>query len=173
MKILYDPKLLSDLSGKFIFVDTNIFISVLNFPEEMGQLFKELKSADCSLITIPQVLFEFTRGSDNLDLFNKRQKFIQDLASIYPIERHFEEERAAVIVLQRILGSSSYTDFLLSLALCKFSDSYVISENHKDFPLQIFNREFVITVDTDKEIRNYGLYKLSQEKFEREAAKLL
>lgn len=173
MEIFYPPKLLIELSHKDLFFDTNTFIGAISFPEIFEAFIKDLKNVGCSYLTIPSVVFEFTRGTESIQDFNERTKFITDLSSIYPIERHLESLENLTVVLQRIQGHISYTDFLLIACLYKFPKSFLISANHKDCPLDILDRKFIITVDTEKEIRNYGIYQFSSDKFNKAASSIL
>lgn len=173
MRIFYPQTLLTELAHSNLFIDTNTFIGAISFPEVFENLIKELKNAGCSYLTIPSVVFEFTRGTESVQDFNKRAKFITDLSSVYPIERYLDGLENLTLVLQKIQGSISYTDFLLLACLYKFPKSFLISANHKDCPLDILDRKFVITVDTDKEIRNYGIYQFSSEKFNKAASSIL
>lgn len=174
MKIQYDLSLISELKNSNLFFDTNTFIASISIPEIFGNLFESLKSNSCAFLTIPSVMFEFTRGTESISDFDKRSEFIDSLAeAVYPIEKHIEDLRDLIVVLQRIKGDIHYTDFLLIACLYKFPKSFLISANHKDCPLDILNRKFIITVDTDKEIRNYGVYQFSLEKFNKAAEKIL
>jgi len=155
-----------------------VFIGALSSTSKGNFLIKfpnELQNVDCSFITIPSVLFEFTRGGGNLRDFNKRLKFItQDLkVTIYPIERYLDNLEDLIVVLQKIKPSAGYTDFLLSACLYKFSNAFLMTENHKDFPLEIMDRTHLVTFDMEKEIRNYGIYNLSAEKYTKAAKNIL
>lgn len=170
MRILYSLDLASDLSNSSLFLDTNILIGFLN-NQELQKLFQ--KKLRCNFITIPSVVFEFTRGSDTTEAFNERRMFIDKLCTVYPIEKHLEELRELTIVLQRLRGNASYTDFLLTACLYKFTRSFLLTENHKDFPVEILDRKHLISIDMEKEIRNYGIYQLSIPKFNNIADKIL
>lgn len=173
MDIFYHQSLPTKLSYSHLFLDTNTFIGAISFPEIFETLFKELKGVNCAFVTIPSVVFEFTRGTESIKDFNKRAKFITDLSLVYPIERYLDGLEDLIVVLQRIQGSISYTDFLLLACLYKFPKSFLISANHKDCPNEILDRKFVITVDTDKDIKTYGVYQFSLEKFNKAAENIL
>jgi hypothetical protein len=64
MKILYDQAIVSTLKQGTLFVDTNTLIAAIKYDITFGKLFNELSKIGCSFITIPSVLFEYTRGSD-------------------------------------------------------------------------------------------------------------
>lgn len=118
---------------------------------------------DSSLITGlgNSLFFEFTRGSDTLISFKTRAKFLTELADIWPIERYLDQIEEAMVVLQK-LGSRqmSYTDFLLCVCLYKF-------------PVQVFERKGIITVDAGEDIRNHVVFQLSKQKFSNVAEGIL
>lgn len=169
MKILHTPSLVPDLKNCDIFLDTNALIGFFNKSD-----FRELFSkTSCGLITIPSVVFEFTRGSQDIDTFNLRTKFIDEICTVYQIEKHLDEFHELIVVLQRLRGSISYTDFLLSACLYKFPGALLLTENHRHFPTEILDRKYLITLETDSEIRNYGLYKISLTKFNKAGDNIL
>lgn len=172
MKIWTNSDLPSKLNNAFLFLDTNSFVTALNY-EEFGKILFDLKESSCSLLTIPSVVFEFTRGSDSIDSYNKRLRFLESLADIYPIEKSLNDMRNYVVALQKISGGAEYTDFLLGLCTAKFSSAYILTENHKHFKTSIYDRVAVITLDTDDQIRNHGVYSINKTKLEMAAKNIL
>jgi|SRR3989344_2409739 len=175
MRIFYDLKQLSSSSNFFVFLDTNCLIGAFVYPNIFSKLFDDLKKLSCEFLTIPSVAFEFTRGTKTVEEFNSKLEFLENLASIYQIEKHLEDFKDLTITLQKIKGSASYTDFLLIAALYKFrkAPSYLLNSNHSDCPIDILDREAIVTVDTDKDIKNYGLYRFSEEKYSKAAENIL
>lgn len=175
MKIFYDLKQLSSSSNSFVFLDTNCLIGAFVYPNLFSKLFDDLKQFGCEFLTISSVVFEFTRGTKTIEEFNSKLEFLENLASIYQIEKHLEDFKDLTITLQKIKGTASYTDFLLIAALYKFrkAPSYLLNSNHNDCPLEILDREAIVTVDTDKDIKNYGIYKFSDEKYNKATENIL
>jgi len=175
MKILTSDKLLEDLKNTTLFLDTNTLIAAMHYDDIFGKLLLELKSNGCALMIIPSVYFEFTRGVDSIESYNKRTDFIEAIVGkgIYPIERHLDDMEDFIVVSQHISGSISYTDFLLLACLYKFPGAYLMTENYKHVSSSIFDRKHVITIDTGKDIRNHGVYNLSAEKYSKAATKIL
>ncbi len=174
MKIYYDLKQVSKLKDSFVFFDTNTFIGAFIYPDLFNQLFNDLKKEGCAFLTISSVAFEFTRGTRTIEEFNDKAEFLKTLASTYPIEKDNYKFKELTIILQKVKGEISYTDFLLIACLHKFvANSYLLSSNHKDCPTELLDRECVITVDTEKDLKNYGLYKFSEHKFNRIAENIL
>jgi len=166
-RITYPDNLLSDLTDKTIYLDTNTFITALNYPNEFGDLLSQLEKNNCKFGTIFPVVVEFTRGSENIDAYNKRLDFVKEMTGgyIYPIERNFSEMTEFIVVMQRIKSAMSYTDLLLLSCLKKFPQIYLLTQNHKDVPLEIFDRKYIITLDTMDHIWNHGIYQLSGDRY--------
>lgn len=161
MKILRNSDIATKLSNSFLFLDTNSFITAISNAEFAKFLF-EIKEAGCSMVTIQPVLVEFLRGTDTVDAYNTRSAFINDLVSVYPIERHLNEERDLILLMKKFCGKAEYTDFLLGICLGKFaSNAYLLTENHQHFPTSLFRREEVITIDNLDQIRNHAIYGIS------------
>jgi hypothetical protein len=178
MKILKDSNLNAELKDSTLLIDTNILITALFFPEYL-KFFTELSNNGCGFVTVDSVYFEFIRGSDCLETLNFRIRFFKELKiSIYPIEKELDKLQDGIVVLQKVLKGADYTDFKLCLCLYKFRNStldkyYVLTENHKHFPIDILNRKYLITLDNDKEIRNHAFYEISNEKIEKAAIGIL
>jgi DNA invertase Pin-like site-specific DNA recombinase len=133
----------------------------------------DLKLNNCSFHTVASVYYEFTGTSDNPDNYNKRVKLFEDLEIvIQPIERKMDEIKEFAYVLRK-QTKVDYADLLLCSCLYKMHGSYVLTENHKHFPLTLLDREDIITIDKSSDIRNIAVYSLSQEKFDKAAKKLL
>lgn len=176
MKIWYDSELLSNLENKNLFLDTTSLVASISFEKEFSELFGKLNQGGCEFLTIPSVLFEFTRGSSSLSQFNNRSEFIYKTLGItvYPIEKHLDNFEDLIVVLQRISGRISYSDFLLCACLYKFREAYLITENHRDFPTSILDRKHIITIDAGgDQIRNTAIYQFSITKFNKAAKSIL
>jgi hypothetical protein len=174
MKIFYDKNLISKLAGGFLFLDTNSLISLINFEGLFTDFLIEIKNVDCALLTIPSVVFEFSR-TENIGEYNKRTAFIKAIVDVYHIEKHLEEMQELVPVIHKIGGRLQYTDFLLYACLYHFKNkAFLMTENHKDFQTSILDRDIVLTIDTDGiQIRNTGIYSLNFDKYNKAAQKIL
>lgn len=179
-KIHYGQNLLSEAKNKFIFLDTNIYILGRRRGSKLGELLSDLQENGCTFLTIPPVVLEFCRGTATLEDYTARINYIDNLSTIYPIERHLQEqsEQAALstftLIISRLnIKNMSYTDFLLAYCLYKLPSAHLMTENHKDFPSSLFNREHIITLDFGDEIQTPAIYTLSRELLDIQATKLL
>lgn len=67
----------------------------------------------------------------------------------------------------------SYADYLLAKILKKYyKTSFLLSHNHKDFPTSVFQREHVVIFHKELEVKVYGIYNFSPEKYEGQLGKL-
>lgn len=173
MKIYHNHTLIAELSNKFLFFDNNSLVHIIAYEKLFSPLVTNLREKGCEFVTIPSVKFEFSR-TNTIEGFNKRTKFLQTFAATYPIEKHMGEFSDLILVLQKINGTMSYTDFLLYCCLYKFPTSFLLTENHNDFITTILDRIDLITIDNDtKSVKSLGLYKFSKEKYEKAAEKIL
>ena len=171
-RIVSSDGLISSLKDAWLFIDTSSLVAAFNYKDEFSTLFKDLSDKNCTFLTIPSVLFEFTRGSDTRKVFNTRTEFVTDLTNLYPIDRHLDKLEQQIILIQKLAPRTSHTDFLLIMCLLKFPPAHLLTENHKDMPLAILDRIHIITIDTDNQIRNQAIYQLNQQKYRRQLAKL-
>lgn len=135
---------------------------------EILKFFDEMKDSDYQFVTIPAVVAEFSATGD-LEKYNKRLSFLNNIncinCAIYSIERHIEPNDTHFFVFNKIGNNPGYVDVLLYYALHKFPMAFLLTENHKDFPLTLFDRKYTITNDsTDKQVRNSSLYQMNQSK---------
>lgn len=173
MKSYLQEDFIHKITNKTVFLDTNTLILFGAYEALVDDVLEQCKAVGCKVLTISSVKFEFSR-TDTIQGFENRKILLRKLAEIYPIEDYIEEFVEFTVVLQKINGRMSYTDFLLYCCLYKFPDSYLLTENHKDFLTTILDREEIITIDTGHNfIRNVALYKFSKEKYEKIAESIL
>lgn len=174
MKIYFQESLLSENKIKYLFLDNTTLILFLNYIQEFSDFIAKLKSNGCVFLTISSVVFEFSR-TDSIEGYNKRISFLETYVdTIYPIEKHKKDFTDLILILQKIKGKLSYSDFLLYCCLYKFPDAHLITENHSDFSVQILDRTNILSIDTqDDQIRNTATYTFSKEKYANIAEKLL
>lgn len=166
MILVQSPNLVSDLNAKYLFMDTNVLLAMIKYPTLFADLLEQLSKIGCAFITIPQVVFEFTRGTETIADYKKRLEFLPaNNISIYQINRHLSEFEELPLIVHKVSKGISYTDYLLCVCLCKFTSSYLISED-RDIPTALFDRKHLITVDTDKDLRTFGIYAHSEIKQE-------
>ena len=179
MKLQYTPTLASDLKDSSIFVDSTALIHA-NKSDEFLVLLTDIAGAGCNLYTIPSVVYEYTRTSNNFVGFKDRLEFIKELGIIVfnRIEEMVEKESRIFLVAYNTAFTEgrgpSYTDSLLCTMAYKHraSNPFVLTANHKDMPLSIFDRKELITIDINGQFNVEALYQFSESKFSKVLNKL-
>ena len=139
-KILLEDLQPSHFEQEFLFIDTNILVLAHNNSTFFKQVLIPLKqNPNCVLLTIPSVVFEFTRGSDSIIQYNNKHKLVNQIfENIWPVEKFLSEINEFTLVLHKTSPKMQYTDFLLCVALHKFPGrAVVMTQNHHDFAGQI------------------------------------
>lgn len=179
MKLQHTPTLAPDLSDRSIFVDSTALIDAAK-SDEFLNLLTEIAASGCTLYTIPSVVYEYTRTANTLSGYKERLQFIKELGIIVfnRIEELLEKDSRIFLVAYNNAFKDnkgpSYTDSLLCTMVYKHraSKPYLLTANHKDIPLSIFDRKELITIDIKSQFQVEALYQFSENKFGRVLDKL-
>lgn len=152
-------------------LDASVFIDASK-SDKFTDFIKELIKIECNLWTVPHVQFEFTRYASTIGEYNQFVTFIKDLGVVTlnrVEEMILEKSTLFTVALNKVQHGGkhmSYTDSILC-TLCYYyrnSDAYLMTSNHNDIPMALFDRVDVITFEYGGIIRTEGLYKLSSKK---------
>lgn len=180
MKLQHTSTLATDLSAKHLLLDTTVLINASKSDDFLA-LMSDLSSVGCGLVTIPSVVYEFTRNANTISGYNERQEFIKTLnITVLPrVEEMVEKDPVFRIAYARAFSAKgdrgpSYTDALLCSVAYKYRANgiLVMTANHKDIPLSMFDRVELITIDIGGDLRTEAIYKLSPTKLNRIIEKL-
>jgi len=172
LKLLHTPTLATSLSGKYLLLDSTTFISASK-SDEFLSLLSSLVARGCSLMTIPSVVYEFTRNANYITGYNERLEFIESLkvTVLQRVEEILEKEQAFKIAYAKAFSSRkekgpSYTDALLCTVAYKYRNNNMLlmTANHKDVPPSMFDRTELITIDIKGDLRTEAIYSLSSTK---------
>ncbi|MBI2611344.1 PIN domain-containing protein [Candidatus Gottesmanbacteria bacterium] len=162
MNILYSPTLIPTLEGKYLLLDTNIFIDSYIKPHLFTSFFNDLKKADITLTTIDLVKCEFLKGSPTEEKYNEREIFITDITNntILPITKETYELAYNLIKLYKVEGSAvKITDLFLGACLMQYKKNiFLLTRDTTDFIQRIFELSFIVNVPHTKGILTYGIY---------------
>jgi predicted nucleic acid-binding protein len=180
LKLQHTSTLAADLSGKHILLDTTVLINASKSDEFLA-LLSELSSAGCGLVTIAPVVYEFTRNANSITGYNERQEFIKTLniAVLPRVEEMVEKEPVFRIAYAAAFSAKgdrgpSYTDALLCSVAYKYraNGMLIMTANHKDIPLSMFDRTELISIDISGDLRTEAIYRLSATKLNKIIEKL-
>ncbi|HEU5005184.1 MAG TPA: hypothetical protein VFT49_03820 [Candidatus Saccharimonadales bacterium] len=172
MKLQYTATLPTDLSTRYILVDSTALIHAA-YSDEFLKLLTDIVGAGCTLFTIPSVVYEYSRSADTPAKLKQRLEFIKELkiAVLNRVEEEIEKHSIFLVAYNRTFNKRnpgpSYTDSLLCAMAYRFKhmQPLILSANHKDIPQSIFDRTELITIDISGGLQNEALYEFSESKF--------
>ena len=163
MKIIIPPDLLISLKNKHLLLDTNVFIDSLLHPAAFTYFFNELRSADITLVTIDLVKIEFLRGASDDNDHKRKEEFLEDITDlVLPTDINTVKNVYKLVKDYRIQGKTiAMADLYLGANLMRYNTTlYLLTRNTNDFPLRLFDLDYVINYPLDKGIFTYGVYKI-------------
>jgi hypothetical protein len=179
VKLQHTRTLTLDLSKETLLVDSTALIDAAK-SDEFLKLLQEISSGGCILVTIPSVVYEYTRTADTITEYNKRLDFISELGIVVlnRLEETAEKHQVFAVAYNKSLNRKekgpSYTDALLCTTVYayKHKNMMLLTANHKDIPSSIFDRTEFITIDISGDLRVEAIYKFSPTKFSKILHKL-
>ncbi len=175
--------MLEILRNKHLLLDTNVLISAGKHVELWDDLFKFLlREFEVEFLIDWSVKFEFLRSSrtredslkkgELLDLFVGEDRYELNIdASV--IEDAIKLSNLYARKNPHLTKQVSFTDCLLAAQAKKFCSQkgenqlFILSMDLFDFPLCVFDRIKVFTMDADSEVLNIGLFSFNQEKYKK------
>lgn len=161
----------SSLQGKHVFVDSSSLVHARD-SKDFYKLLHTLADNGSLLFTVPSVRFEFTRYANTIMEYNEFNRFINGLSiSVFNRVEEVILDKCEVftIAMNKSGAKMSYTDALL--CSCAFfyraSKPYILTANHKDMPLSLFDRKEVITFDVGNNIKTEALYQINDSRLEK------
>ena len=162
MKTLVELKSL--LSHRHVLVDSNFLLEANKSPEDFKEIFDIFISADCIPMLTRFTEFEFLRCSYQQEVIVRQREFLKAWGFLtHPLamqpDRLSEEALEIANYYQaRGIKTPSLTDCFLAALLRQKKDLFLITRNHKDFPLELFHRLYVWNVDRERDVLAFGLY---------------
>lgn len=148
-------------------IDSLVSIKEDPYSSPYAELIKLLRSQGNAFYTILPVEIEFLSGVDLLEYREQRNEFLVDLIEArLPIDKILLEKINEITMLYRKDGKSlSPTDFMLGAALMHYPNLRLLTRDHGDFPVKLFERERVIVLQHPRSgIDTYALFKYSESK---------
>lgn len=158
------------LSRKHILLDTNVIIDAYQSPIAFQELFQHFEQAPCALTISWQVRFELFRKAYDQNYRDRLQEFIDSLGIfILPsgMEKDFYPDALAIanVYAKKSIKAPSFVDCMIAAHIKRHaSDLFLLTRNHSDFPLFLFDRKATWAIDNDKDVIALGLYEFSIQK---------
>lgn len=177
MNIIYTPDLPELIANATLVIDTCIIVDTTKDSDFFSFMRKLKENYNASLISIPAVKQEVLGVADSKKEYKALEKSIEALKIIFlpsAVESKFElegENFSIAMRRSRDTNRPSFVDKLLFSIPYLYRKSaekiFIMTSNHKDIPLDIFNRVGFIARDNGKDFSQVGLYQFDQEKFDK------
>lgn len=164
-------------------MDTNLLIAISKYSAFgfFDNFLKELEDLKIKAVIEEATLFEFKRGSRKQAHLDDKNKFLDLLLGAKENQMVLQSSTSKEILDNAlklaILYSNknpnlakqiSFVDCLVGAQLVKYKSNLSLATvDNNDYPLFIFNREKLVTIDTKKEIINVGIYTFNEVKYEK------
>ncbi|MBI2029791.1 hypothetical protein HYT02_05215 [Candidatus Gottesmanbacteria bacterium] len=165
MEISYPSELITTLKGKYLLLDSNLFIDSISKPTVFKEFLNGLKEADITLTTLELIKFELLKGSANLNKYAEKENLIGNIIDVLlPIVPQTSILVFELIKKYGIDGTGlTITDLFLGAMLIQYKKNmYLMTRDTTDFIQRIFDLAFVINIPHGKGIYTYGIYQYSK-----------
>ena len=151
-----------------ILIDTCFLVDSKEYPSEFKDFLEQISARNIDTYSIEFVKIEYIRARTSEEINTKLEYFNKIVGGILPIEKIITQEdlkqnnkdRFVVDHLGRYgndLDGVSITDLYLGMCLNRYKSIYLLTANHKDFP--IYKRECILPIETRRGIKTYALYR--------------
>ncbi len=153
----------TNLAGKHLLLDTNVFIDASNHPKEFFYFFKQCRKYKVTLVTCQPVVIEFTSGSESSKICQEKEKLISQIVSDYklPLKPSIFEKTIPYLI-ERYKGFGkrvSLTDYILGALLMQYGENiFLLTKNPRDFPPSVFCCETHFVIKMNRALQIYGVY---------------
>lgn len=172
-RVRYSEKLCKKLANRCILLDTSALIEASNSEDFVEFLFKMFDNG-VQFATIQDAVDEFTRTALSVEQYEKYKKMLADLDIVVLSERSVnfgaeDLDRFFFVFNQTARDGRklpSCTDYNLCRRVFLTQGLRLMSGNHRDIPLMIFDREDLITIEHGRELHVEALYAFNPSKYE-------
>lgn len=165
MKIFFPQEILPVVKNKHIFFDTCVLLDIAFLKkEDRLQMYNNLDlllANNCDFGSVYPVYAEFSISYKESDWIKKKsffEKLIEFTIPVRSIDTDVFDELMINYTKYSRKTIPSFTDLCLAAAVRKFSNSLILTRDHSDFPLSIFNCVGIFTIHHYREVRPYGFY---------------
>jgi predicted nucleic acid-binding protein len=155
-----------------VVLDTNVLIKAFENTTCFKGFFELLKDCDCDIVDFDLINFEFTRNDFKPEIIDLKEDFLKKI-NAFKLQQNggiLKEalEIAKVYSHQGIQkGQISLVDCCLGALLKQYGEKlFLATSNHSDFPLCLFDREYILPIDAGNEVISIAFYRFNNEKWE-------
>lgn len=154
-----------ELTSFRILLDTNFIIESNRYYNNFTNLIEELKAGSKELFTLEVIKKEFLYGIQTKSELQDLDNFFQQIISNVDTNINcFSNHLQTVTILYRNYKRISLEDFMIVSYLIDNTECILLTKNHSDFPLRLFNRLGFIISEYEDQIQHYAFYKVDEAK---------
>lgn len=164
------------LEGKFVLLDCNILIYSVRYKNEFKPFYEELTGNNVKPAIDQFIKLEFLRSANTQALLKAKADFLNlflganENRLTIPLDSEILVDASRFSNLYNYLNlkkqNVSVGDCIIAADLKKYSHSLVLATaNNSDFPLKLFDRLLIKTIEAGEQIINVGFYTFSETKF--------
>lgn len=177
--------MLEAIKNKYLLLDTCLLIATVRDEDSFSDFFEQIKLNNISLAMDSTIEFEFLRSSNTMEALQVKAGWLSKFFGAkvdrfnLPVTIVQYEDARKIANLYSFSDSKnsskiSAADCLIAAQLKKYEGNlFLATLNNCDFPLSIFNRREIITIDSEKQIFNVGIYSFSAEKYLKQAKRFV
>lgn len=176
--IISTPDLIDIISNTTVVIDTCVIIDAIK-NEKLDTLLREFLKKDCTFLSAQPIKNEFLVAADSVQKYDELNEYLKSLQLVFlplDIESRLNKEGAKLhIALRRSkVKNPSFVDRLVLSIPFLYRTSpekiYILTSNHKDIPLEFYDRVGFISIDKGVEFAEIGLYQFNGKKFDKMVA---
>jgi len=144
---------------KTILVDTNFLFDVYNAKEKYATVLTEIQQAQINLVSTDLVRIEFIRSRDKRAVEEKAIYFSEFIDTSLPMDPEVMKLiQPTIEEYGKDIDGVSPVDITLACCIKRYHGLYLLTRNHKDFPTKIFSRDYIFSVEHNRDVKTYALY---------------
>jgi predicted nucleic acid-binding protein len=168
-----------ELNLKHTIFDTNLFISSFRSNSSFLSLLQFISENNCTIVGHKLIKTEFMRDAALSENKDKRQEFYEQITSNLELHDHPSLYEDAINISRIYVHNGIQTkqislcDSVIAALLKRHSDRlFLITMDHNDFPILLFDRKLIFTIDDGKRIYTPAFYQFNGDKYQKLYAKL-
>jgi predicted nucleic acid-binding protein len=159
---------LRDNPRAHLLVDTCVLIDLFFAGQETEDWLKTVVSQhSVVLVGNEAVLTELLKNSKSKAVYDKKARlYLRIIQSDLPLDITALRGAQDMALAYGSLGKDvSFADFLLAGCTKRYTKTYLLTANHKDFPAEVLERKAHFSLEIGNEVRAFAVYGYSEEKY--------
>ena len=142
-----------------LLIDTNLFIDLFEHEAIYENFLKSANTQAVTFVSCDLVRGEFVRTKDQEKFIEKNELFSKLITTILPMDVKISELLIPTMEeYGRNIEGVSIVDIVLACFIKRYKGLYLLTRNHKDFPLRIFERSCIFCIEHERDVKTYALY---------------